>query len=59
MAHIITAAIDTETWIAWIDGRRDDAVEFEVPVEGDVDIADAGASALGVDLCEEINVSRK
>jgi hypothetical protein len=48
----------TQTWLAWLDGKRDDAVRFEVPVLGTYDIAEAGADALGVDVCPELNVQR-
>jgi hypothetical protein len=53
--------MSTETWIAWIDGHKDEAVEFEVPFESpdSFDVAQAGADALGVDVCEELNVQRK
>lgn len=49
----------TETWIAWLDGKKGEAVEFEVPLGGTFDVADAGATALGIDVCEELNVARK
>lgn len=52
------AAAETETWEAWIDGKRDEAVQFEAPVGGTFDIAAAGAAALGIDVCEELNVAR-
>ena len=48
-----------ETWIAWIDGHKDEAVEFEVPEAGTFDVAEAGANALGIDVCEELNVEKK
>lgn len=50
----------TETWLAWIDGQKDEAVEFTVPLNGRTfDVAEAGAKALGIDVCEELNVARK
>jgi hypothetical protein len=50
----------TETWIAWIDGQRDEAVEFEVSLDGQpFDVAQAGADALNIDVCEALNVARK
>lgn len=49
----------TETWIAWIDGQREEAVEFEVPIKGLFDVAEAGAKALGIDVCDALNVARK
>jgi hypothetical protein len=49
----------TETWIVWIDGQRDEAVEFEVPIGGVFDVAQAGADALNIDVCEALNVERK
>lgn len=49
---------NSEKWIAWLDGKRDDAVEFDVPLDGTFDVAEAGAFALGIDVCEELNVAR-
>jgi hypothetical protein len=49
---------ETETWEAWLDGDRDEAVQFEVPLTGWYDVAEAGASALGIDVCEKLNVAR-
>ena len=61
-AHISAAeeklAEETEEWEAWEDGARDDAVRFIVPAGGVVDIAEAGAAALGVDVSERLNVAR-
>ena len=51
-------AEDVEAWEAWEDGARDDAVRFIVPAGGVVDIAEAGAAALGVDVSERLNVAR-
>ena len=51
-------AEDVEAWEAWEDGARDDAVSFIVPAGGVVDIAEAGAAALGVDVSERLNVAR-
>ena len=53
-----TQAAETETWEAWLDGKRDEAVEFQVPVGGTFDVAAAGAQALGVEVSEELNVAR-
>jgi len=53
-----TATPQTETWEAWLDGKRDEAVTFEVPMDGAFDVAYAGALALGVEVCEELNVRR-
>ena len=48
---------DYEVWRAWEDGEKDDAVEFLVPLDGKAhDVADIGASALGVDVSERLNV---
>jgi hypothetical protein len=58
MNAINTNAAQTETWEAWLDGKRDESVTFEVPVEGTFDVAEAGAAALGVEVCEELNVQR-
>ena len=55
---IAAPAIKTETWIAWLDGRRDEAVTFEVQLAGAFDVAEAGATALGVDVSENLNVQR-
>jgi hypothetical protein len=55
---IAAPAIETETWIAWLDGKRDEAVTFEVPLGGTFDVAEAGAAALGVDVSENLNVQR-
>lgn len=54
------AAIETETWIAWLDGKKAEAVEFNMPFESPkrFDIAQAGADALGVEVCEKLNVKR-
>ena len=49
---------EVEAWEAWEDGARDDAVRFIVPAGGGVDIAEAGAAALGVDVSEQLNVAR-
>ena len=51
-------AEDVEAWEAWEDGARDDAVRFIIPAGGVVDIAEAGAAALGVDVSERLNVAR-
>ena len=51
-------AEDVEAWEAWEDGARDDAVRFIIPAGGVVDIAEAGAAALGVDVSERLNVDR-
>ena len=48
----------TETWIAWLDGKRDEAVEFQAPIAGTYDVASAGAAALGIDVSESLNVER-
>ena len=50
--------VEGEAWDAWEDGARDDAVRFIVPAGGGVDIAEAGAAALGVDVSEQLNVAR-
>lgn len=47
-----------ERWFAWLDGRVHAHVSFYVPVGSTVDIAQAGADALGVDLSESVNVER-
>ena len=51
-------AVEVETWEAWVDGQRDAAVEFHAPVGETFDIAEAGAAALGIEVCEELNVRR-
>lgn len=47
-----------ELWEAWLDGKKADAVEFLVPAGYCCDIAEEGARALDVELCEELNVRR-
>ena len=47
-----------EVWKAWIDGAKSDAETFLVPVGGVHDVAAMGASALGVDVSEALNVAR-
>ena len=49
---------EIEIWEAWIDGDRDNAERFSVPAGGMVDIAEAGAAALGVEVSESLNVVR-
>ena len=50
----------TETWIAWVDGSKNEAVEFQVPTDWQLfDVAQAGADALGIDVCESLNVAKK
>lgn len=51
-------AVEVEEWVAWEDGRKDDAVSFFAAAAGTLDIAEAGARALGVDVSESLNVSR-
>lgn len=51
-------AVEVEAWEAWIDGQRGAAVEFHSPVGGTFDVAEAGAAALGIKVCEELNVQR-
>lgn len=50
--------VETETWMAWLDGHKDDAVTFEVPVDGMADVAQLGADALGVDVSSLLNVCK-
>lgn len=51
---------EMETWAAWLDGS-DEVVYFEVPADipGGFDVAQAGAEALGVDVCDALNVAKK
>lgn len=51
-------AVEVEEWAAWEDGKKDDAVSFFAAASGTLDIAEAGARALGVDVSESLNVSR-
>lgn len=53
-----TTSAETETWEAWLDGKRDAAVTFEVPLGGTYDVVGAGADALGIDVSEDLNVQR-
>ena len=41
-----------------MDGKRSKAVKFNIPVGGTIDVAEAGANALGIEVCEELNVER-
>lgn len=51
--------MEKEVWIAWRDGCCEEAVEFEVPLNGKpFDIAEAGAKALKIDVCPELNVKQ-
>lgn len=58
MTNAIETTATTETWEAWVDGKRDESVTFEVPLAGTFDVAQAGADALGIEVCEELNVRR-
>ena len=51
-------AVEAEKWEAWLDGQRSCSVNFYAPVGGTFDIAQAGAEALGVEVCEELNTQR-
>ena len=51
-------SVEVEKWEAWLDGQRSAAVEFYAPVGETFDIAEAGAAALGMEVCEELNVQR-
>lgn len=48
----------SEVWQAWLDGQKDDAERFFVPLGGTADVAELGAQALGVDVSESLNVAR-
>lgn len=48
----------SEVWQAWLDGQKDDAERFFVPLGGTADVAELGANALGVDVSEALNVAR-
>ena len=43
---------------AWLDGDKDNAEMFFVPESGDHDVAEMAASALGCDVCAELNMER-
>lgn len=49
---------DMELWEAWLDDDHENGVAFEVPRYGKFDIVEAAAAALGIDVCESINVRR-
>jgi hypothetical protein len=51
---------ETEVWLAWIDGKKDEAVEFVVPLIG-CDVAEAAMAELGVDYDDfgKVNLCRK
>ena len=48
----------TEKWVAWTDEDPERRVEFEVPLGSTYDVSDAGATALGIELSESVNVAR-
>jgi len=49
-----------ETWLAWVDGNEAETIEFTIPADAiTFDVAQAGADALGIDICEALNVKRK
>ncbi len=52
--------MDTEVWLAWLDGKKDEAVEFAVPLIG-CDVAEAAIAALGVDYDDfaKVNLCKK
>ncbi len=56
--EITLQATEVEEWEAWEDEKRDEAKRFMVPAGGVVDIAEAAAQALGVDVSESLNVER-
>ena len=57
---ITQAAQQNETWLAWVDGNEAEALEFTAPADAiTFDVAQAGADALGIDICETLNVKRK
>lgn len=57
--RISDAGLDwSEVWEAWEDGQREGAVRFLVPLGGTFDVAESGASALGVEVSEVLNVAR-
>ena len=47
-----------EVWQAWTDGNKDNAECFFTPVAGTHDVAELAASALGCDVCPELNMER-
>jgi hypothetical protein len=49
-------AVEVEAWEAWEDGGE--RVKFFAAMGGTLDIAQAGAAALGVDVTEALNVER-
>ncbi len=48
----------SEVWEAWVDGEKENAVQFLVPEGSFFDVAQKGADELGVDLSESVNVQR-
>ena len=50
--------VETESWEAWLDGKREDAAAFTLPVGGVHNVVEAGAAALGVEVTEALNVAR-
>lgn len=49
-----------EVWLAWLDGKKDEAVEFVVPLIG-CDVVEEAMFALGLDYDQlgEIRVCKK
>lgn len=58
LAQTVSRTLGFERWLAWADGRQDDAVEFLVPIGGTFDVAEAGANALGIDVSDVLNVKK-
>jgi hypothetical protein len=59
MTNATTPTTPNETWQAWLDGGKPNAVSFNVPADAiTFDVAQAGADALGIDVCDALNVER-
>ena len=57
-ADLVLESETLEVWQAWLDGDKDNAEMFFVPESGDHDVAEMAASALGCDVCAELNMER-
>lgn len=57
-ADLVLESETVEVWQAWLDGDKDNAECFFTPVAGTHDVAELAASALGCDVCPELNMER-
>lgn len=57
-SYLVQETETFEVWQAWIDGNKDNAECFFVPVAGTHDVAELAASALGCDVGVDLNMER-